>query len=111
MLFLVPVLTVNVKAPNKATVKEAAEMECRVTTVKGINSRVDVVWSFNGTEVERIEAISINHTTNSSMVYSHVYEINITEPGVAYQCEAIININPPVKATGSIVTMDVAGKL
>ena len=98
------------KAPDKVIVKEAVDMECNVITVRGVNSRVDVVWSFNGTEVERVEAISINHTTNSSTVYSHVYEVNTTESGGAYQCEAIINVNPPVKATGSVVIMAVVGK-
>ena len=86
------------KAPNTATVKEAVDMECSVTTVSGVKSRVDVVWSFNGTEIERVEAIGINYTTNSSTVYSHVYKVNLTEPGGVYQCEAIININPPMKA-------------
>ena len=33
----------------------------------------------------------------------------MTGPGREYQCEAIINIDPPVRATGSIITLDVAG--
>ena len=113
MLFLVPILTVNVKAPNitTVTVKEALDMVCSVTTARGVTSRVDIAWSLNGTEVERVEAVDVDHTTSSSTVYTHVYKVNTTEPGRIYQCEAIININPPMKATGSIATVDVAGKL
>ena len=110
VLLLVPFLTVNVKALNdKATVYQPFILECTAMTTRGVNSRVDVVWSSNGTELEKIEAVDVNNTTSFSTVYTHVYTLNVTEPGGTYQCEAIININPPMRATSSIVTLDVAG--
>ena len=93
----------------EATVDQPLMMECSVTTTRGVNSRVDVVWSLNGTELERIESVDVNYTTSFSTVYTHIYTLNMTGPGREYQCEAIINIDPPVRATGSIVTLDVAG--
>ena len=96
---------------DKATVDHPLILECNATTTRGITSRVDVVWSLNGTELERIEGVDVNDTTSFSTVYTHVYTLNVTEPGRVYQCEAIVNVNPPMRATGSIVTLDVAGTL
>ena len=92
-----------------ATVDHPLILECNATTTRGITSSVDVVWSLNGTELERIEGVDVNDTTSFSTVYTHVHTLNVTKPGGVYQCEAIININPPMRATGSIVTLDVAG--
>jgi len=103
---------VNIKAPNTQTVNQPLILECGVTTVKGITSRVEIVWSLNGTELERIEGVDANYiTNNSSVMYTHIYRLNATKAGRIFQCEAIININPPVNATSSVVMLEMVGKL
>lgn len=82
-----------------------------MNTVSGITSRVDIIWSLNGAELERIEGVNVNYTTKNSTVYTHPYSLNSIKAGGVLQCKAIINIDPPVKATGSVITLyqDVAG--
>ena len=97
----------NIKAPNTQTVNQPLILECGVTTVKGITSRVEIVWSLNG-----IEGVDANYiTNNSSVMYTHIYRLNATKAGRIFQCEAIININPPVNATSSVVMLEMVGKL
>ena len=57
---LVPPPTVLVTAPNNQTVGQSLSLQCEVTTVRGITSRVDIVWS-SGTVLRRINSITITH--------------------------------------------------
>ena len=50
---LVPTSTVSVTAPNTQTVGQSLTLQCEVTTVRGITSRVDIVWSSDGTVFEK----------------------------------------------------------
>ena len=81
-----------------------------MTTVGGVTSRVDIVWS-SGSKVLRM----INNTTpiimNSSLVFTDSYtilQLNTTKHGRVIQCGVVINASPPVMATDSI-TLDVMG--
>ena len=103
---LVPIPSVNVTAPNTQIVGQSLTLECSVTTVKGITSRVDIVWSSNGLVVKRINGTFVS---TSQTVYSAAYtipQLSTTDDGRVYQCEVVINTSPPVMATGS-VTLDV----
>ena len=85
-------------------------MECVVTAVKGITSRVDILWG-SGSKVLR----EINFTTaimmNNSQVYTDFYtitQLSTSNNGKGYQCIAVINLSPPLMANDSI-TLDVIG--
>ena len=83
-----------------------------MTAVRGITSRVDIIWSRDGTEVERMEGVSVNSTAENMVMYSDTYNISqltTTDDGREYQCEVVINTSPPVMATG-ITTLDVMGE-
>ena len=76
-----------------------------MTTVRGITSRVDIVWSSNGLELEILNG----STSNNSTIYTSTYtipQLSTTDDGKVYQCEVVINTSPLVMATGS-VTLDV----
>ena len=80
-----------------------------MTTVRGITSRVDTVWSSDGLEIQRSDGINVSFSSNNSMVYTSTFaipQLSITDDGRVYQCEVVINTSPPVMATGS-VTLDV----
>ena len=112
ILFTVPTPSVTVTAPNTQVVGQPLTLECSVTAVRGITSRVDIVWSSDGTEIERMEGVSVSSTTGNSVVYTDTYiisQLNTTDDGREYQCEVVINTSPPVMATGS-VTLDVMGE-
>ena len=100
----------TVTAPNIQTVGQSLTLQCGVTTVRGITSRVDIVWSSGGMELERMNVSST--TMENSLVYTHSYNIsqlNTTDDGRVIQCEVVINASPSVMATGNI-TLDVTGK-
>jgi len=107
----VPIPNVTVTAPNTQTVGQSLTLECSVTSMRGITSRVDIIWS-NGTEPEKMmEGVNVSSTTNNSVVYTDTYNISqlsTTDDGREYHCEVVINTSPPVMATNSI-TLDVIG--
>ena len=108
---LVPMPFVNVTAPNTQTVGQSLTLQCEVTTVRGITSRVDIVWSSDGTELNKTDDISSNMMDNS-LVYTDSYtisQLSTTDDGRVIQCEVMINVSPPVMASDSI-TLDVTGK-
>jgi len=82
-----------------------------VTTVRGITSRVDIVWSSDGTKVERIEGVNVSLSWESAEIYSASYtipQLNTSDDGRVYQCEVLINTSPPVAAKNNF-TLDVIG--
>ena len=106
-----PTPNVTVTAPNTQIVGQSLTLECSVTTVRGIISRVDIIWSSDGTQLERMEGVNVSSTTDNSVVYTDTYNIsqlNTTDDGREYRCEVVINTSPPVMANDS-VTLDVMG--
>ena len=82
-----------------------------MTTVRGITSRVDIVWNSGGVELERIIHVS-STTMSNSLVYTDYYtisQLNTTDDDRVIQCEGVINVNPPVMANDNI-TLNVIGE-
>ena len=111
MNFVVPTPTVRVTALNNQTVGQSLTLQCEVTTVRGITSRVDIVWSSNGTELERMNDVS-STTMDNSLVYTDSYtisQLSTTDESRMIQCEVVINTSPSVMDSDSI-TLDVIGE-
>ena len=111
MFFSVPTPTVNVTAPTTQIVGQPLTLQCEVTTVRGITSRVDIVWSSNGTELQRMENVTSDIMGNS-LVYRNSYNISIlttSDDDRAFLCEGIINVNPLVFADDDL-SLDVTSK-
>ena len=107
----VPIPTVSVTAPNTQIVGQSLTLQCEVTTVRGITSRVDIVWSSNSTVLMRMNGVSWT-TMDNSLVYTDSYttsQLSTIDDGRVIQCEVVINTSPSVMATDSI-TLDVVGK-
>ena len=86
-------------------------LQCEVTTVRGITSIVDIVWSSDGTELQRIDNVVLS-PINDSLMYMDTYInplLNTTDDGRMIQCEVVINASLSVMASDS-VTLDVTGK-
>ena len=78
--------------------------------MRGITSRVDIVWSSNGIVLRRTNG-TIATTMDDSLVYTDSYSISqlsTTDDGRVIQCEVVINASPPIMATDSI-TLNVIG--
>ena len=108
---LVPTPTVSAIALNTQIVGQSLTLQCEVTTVRRITSRVDIVWSSGGTELQRMNNVS-STTIGNSLMYTDSYtisQLSTTDEGRVIQCEVVINASPPVMASDSI-TLDVTGK-
>ena len=96
------------------TVGRRLTLQCEVTTVRGITSRVDVVWSSGGEEVERIMGLSVSSTTANTVVYRYSYNtsepLRLNDTGTVFQCEVMISTSPPVMDSDNF-TLQVTGKL
>ena len=76
-----------------------------MTTVRGITSRVDIVWSSDGEEVGIIHSVKMTLSRENLTVYSATHTIpllNTTNDDRVYQCEVVINTSPPVMAMSNI---------
>ena len=109
----VPIPNVTVTALNNQTVGQSLTLQCNVTTVRGITSRVDIVWrnSSGGNELQRMNDTTAT-TMDNSLVYTDSYNIsqlNTTDEGRVIQCEVVINASPSVMASDSI-TLNVTGE-
>ena len=101
---VVPSPLVTAIAPSTLTIGQSLTLECSVTTVRGITSRVDIIWTSFGTMLRRINDSS-QITMSSSVGYTDSYTIQrlcLVEQNEVYQCEVVINTSPPVMATGSV---------
>jgi len=80
-------------------------LECIVTTVRGINSQVDIMWTNvdNGSELQRSNNVSGSMETLGSIYrdYFNISQLTTDHNDVKYECKVIINANPLVMATGS----------
>ena len=107
----VPTPTVSVTALNTQTVGQSLTLQCEVTTVRGVTSRVDIVWSSDGTALRRINDTTATIMENS-LEYTDSYtisQLNTTDDGRMIQCEVVINASPSVMGNDAI-TLDVTGK-
>ena len=109
ILTLVPT-TVNVAAISQAMIGEPLTLQCSLTTVRGIDSSVDIIWSSND---EMLRRINDNDATivNDEVVYTDNYTIQTLTTaydGVVIECEVVINTQTPIRDTSSI-ELDVNG--
>ena len=110
VFILVTTPSVSVTAPNIQIVGQSLTLQCEVTTVRGITSRVDIVWSSGGMELERMNDVSPT-TMDNSLVYTDSYtisQLSTTDDDRVIQCGVVINTSPSVMANNSI-TLDVTG--
>ena len=92
---------------------QSLTLQSTITTVRGITSRVDIVWSSNGVELKRINNTNTSLTINDSKLYKDTFNITLlstSDDGRMFQCEMIIMTAPSVLVTTNNITLDVTGK-
>ena len=107
---VVPYSLVSVTAPNTQTVGQSLTLQCEVTTVRGITSRVDIAWRRGGTKINttRVKA----HVIGNLLMYRASFtisQLNTSSNGANYGCRLVIYTNPRVTATDT-VTLDITGE-
>ena len=104
----------SVTALSSQTVGQPLILQCSVTTIRDINSRVDFVWIGNGTELERVEVATGESSTNNLLVYTDYYvvpQLSTIDDNNLYICKVIINTVQLVSAAGDItLNLNMQGK-
>ena len=103
--------SVSVVAIKSQIVGQSLTLQCDVTTVRGITSRVDIVWSSNGSELKRVEGANVTFISNDSVVYVYSFDIlqlNTSDDGRVYQCAVFVNTYPTILNNDNI-TLDLTG--
>ena len=97
--------TVSVTSLSSQQVGQPLTLQCNATTVRGIKSTVDIVWTSNSTIIKRMNDVMPTAMT-ISQVYMDSYiisQLSTDDDGKIYQCEVVINSTPSVAATNDIV--------
>ena len=109
---IVPIPSVSVAILTNQSVGEPLTLYCNVTTVRGINSTVNIIWLRDGSELE-MQDINSPITSNNMQLYMTSYMIDhlsATDNKRVYQCRVLIYSNPLVMASNNL-TLNVTGKL
>ena len=109
---LVPSPSVNINILNNQTIGQLLILKCDVTTVRGITSRVDIVWRSDGSELSIIKEVNTSAVINNSMIFRDTYiitQLSTADENKEYQCEVSIDTQSPVTANDS-VRLNVTGK-
>ena len=107
----VPTPSLTVTALNNRTVGQSLTLQCAATTVRGITSRVDIVWRNGSSQLQMMNNVSSTMMSNS-LVYRDSYtipQLSTTDDDRVIQCQVVINTTPPVTASGNI-TLNVTGE-
>jgi len=112
VLNIVPTPNISVTAPITQIVGQSLTLECSVTTVRGITSRVDIVWSSDGLVLKRTETPNITSSIDNMIEYMDVYtitQLKDTDIDRTFHCGMVINSHLPVTIKND-VTSEVTGK-
>ena len=112
-LFTVPSPIVEVTSIDTVEYGKATSLECNVITVRGITSRVDIIWMTGYfTVVKRVDNVTAS-TINNSAVYTDqlvTLPLIVKDSGREYYC--MVNITATFVATSSdVIVLSFAGKL
>ena len=91
-------ITLGNETLRNLTIGDPLTLDCTVTSVRGISSSVDIIWTTGGVEIKRVEDIMAN-TKNNSAIYTDSFEISsisAIDNETEYQCAVMINASQPV---------------
>ena len=113
MYTLVPEPNVSVTVFQNAMmiVGQPLILECIVTTVRGINSQVDIVWSNSINDTKRDNVSEYMENSNSVLFrdYLIISQLTTDNNNVTYECKVIINAKPIIEANNTFI-LHVNGK-
>ena len=92
-----------VTIPSTQAVGQPLTLECVGATVRGITSRVDIVWRRSRRVVRNIHGAS--PTINNPLVYTDSYtisQLSTADEGRVYQCRLVIRTSDPVRGIDAV---------
>ena len=82
-------------------------LDFTVTTVRGISSSVNIVWTTGDIELRRVDNITAD-VVNDSAIYTDSFEIpslSAIDNGREYQCTVMINAKQPIYSNDKITVV------
>ena len=101
----IPTPVVTMSAPNNLTTGQSMTLDCSAVAVRGITSRVDIVWYDNGIQVRRMDSVTTSIINGTAVMYRdslNISSLTRQHDGKVYSCEVIINSEPLVTDNSSI---------
>ena len=85
---------------------------CSGTGVRGVTSRVDIVWSSNSEVLSNISGVSGIPSQNNLTLYTatHTLQLTTDDESKTYQCKIVINSDPLAMSANNI-TLNVTGNV
>ena len=111
-ILIVPTPVINIDAPSIKLVGQLLTLQCKVTTVRGITSRLEIVWISNDVELRRTEGITVNSTTDKSLLFIDNYtiaQLSTADEDRVLQCKVEIDANVTVTTT-EFIKLNVTGE-
>ena len=87
----------NVSNGRNQRVGESLILHCNVITGRFIGDLVNFTWSSNDS------ILRMTNQTEQTHDYYFISQLNTSNDGQVYECEAFVDTTPPVVATGTIV--------
>ena len=91
--------------PNNLTTGQSVALDCSAVTVKGITSRVYIVW-YSGGQVKRLNNnVTASIINDTAAVYRDSFNISSLtgkHDNRVYSCQIIINSDPLIAAISSV---------
>ena len=94
----------NITVPNNLTIGQSVTLDCSAVTVKGITSRVDIVW-YSGVQVRRVNNVTASIINDTAAVYRdslNISSLTGKHDNRLYSCQTIINSDPLVAVISSV---------
>ena len=101
-MYIDPVVIIKVSSVDNPKIYQPLILQCVATIMGSVSSTVDIIWSTGDTQVRRVNNITASSSINSVSVYNDTFVIpslNVSVVGTVYWCEALINLDIPVKNT------------
>ena len=98
-LYIDPIVSVEIMAASIPSIDQPLVLQCTATTVRGITSTVDIIWTTGNTQVRRVNNVTASSNINSSSIYNDSFiisSLNLSDIGSVYECEVLINSVVPI---------------
>ena len=100
MPYIVPTPTVNIIVPSPQRAGQSLTLYCNGITVRGITSRVYIVWRRGNTTVKTIH-VTATSVMGNLLVYRDSYtirQLSTSDDGAVYECRLTIQTSSGVTA-------------
>ena len=102
LLFSVPNPVVQITSTDALEYGKTATLKCSVIAVRGITSRVDIIWltGYNYTILKTVDNVTANIINNSAVYIDHLTTppLGVNDNGRVYYC--IMNISTTTRLNG-----------